>query len=343
MYDYAHCLSDYIEGVTHSLCTLEFEVHRALYDWILEALNLPRALPHQYEFSKLKIGYTVMSKRKMLKFVQEGIVDGWDDPRMFTLCGFRRRGVPAATLRKFAISTGITKFNSLTDPAVFEHVLREDLNQTALRRLGVLRPLKLVLTNIEEGKVIEFDAVNNPGDPAAGTRKIAFTREILIDADDFMEAPPPKYFRLKPGGEVRLKYACIINCREVVKDAAGAVVELRCTADLESRSGGPNAARKVKGTIHWVSASHCLEAEVRLYDRLFTVEDPDASEDLNAVINPSSLEVVRAKLESSLGEARRDQRYQLERVGYFTLDEKDSAPGRPVFNRTITLKDTWRK
>jgi glutaminyl-tRNA synthetase len=341
MYDYAHCLSDYIEGVTHSLCTLEFEVHRPLYDWILEALALPRALPHQYEFSKLKIGYTVMSKRKMLKFVQDGIVDGWDDPRMFTLSGFRRRGVPAATLRKFAVGTGVTKFNSLTSPAVFEHVLREDLNLTALRRLGVLRPLKVVLTNLEAGQVIELDAVNNPGDPGAGTRKIAFTREIFIEADDFMEIPPPKYFRLKPGGEVRLKYACIITCNEVVRDASGAVAELRCTADLDSRSGGPNAARKVKGTIHWVSATHCLEAEVRLYDRLFTVEDPEAADDLNSVINPSSLEAVTAKLELSLGESRLEERYQFERVGYFALDPKDTRPGRPVFNRTIALKDTW--
>jgi len=343
MYDYAHCLSDYIEGITHSLCTLEFEVHRPLYDWILQALDLPRALPHQYEFSKLKIGYTVMSKRKMLKFVQEGIVDGWDDPRMFTLSGFRRRGVPAPSLRKFAMGTGITKFNSLTDPAVFEHGLREDLNVTALRRMGVLRPLRLVLTNIEPGRVIEFDAVNNPGDAAAGTRKVAFTREIFIDAEDFMETPPPKYFRLKPGGDVRLKYACIVTCQEVIKDAAGSVVEVRCVADLESRSGGPNAARKVKGTIHWVSATNCLDAEVRLYDRLFTVEDPDASEDLNAVINPASLEIVRAKLETSLADARQDQRFQFERVGYFALDPKDSKPGLPVFNRTITLKDTWNK
>jgi glutaminyl-tRNA synthetase len=343
MYDFAHCLSDYIEGVTHSLCTLEFEVHRPLYDWILEALSLPRALPHQYEFSKLKIGYTVMSKRRMLKFVQEGIVDGWDDPRMFTLSGFRRRGVPAASLRKFAMGTGVTKFNSLTDPAVFEHVLREDLNVSALRRLGVLRPVKVVLTNLEAGKEIELDAVNNPGDPGAGTRKLSFTREVYIDAEDFMEAPPPKYFRLKPGGEVRLKYACIISCQEVVRDASGSVVELRCTADLDSRAGGPNAARKVKGTIHWVSATRCLDAEVRLYDRLFTVEDPDASEDLNSVINPHSIEVVRAKLELSLAGATLGERYQLERVGYFSLDPKDSAPGKPVFNRTITLKDTWKK
>jgi glutaminyl-tRNA synthetase len=241
------------------------------------------------------------------------------------------------------MGTGVTKFNSLTDPAVFEHVLREDLNVSALRRLGVLRPVKVVLTNLEAGKEIELDAVNNPGDPGAGTRKLSFTREVYIDAEDFMEAPPPKYFRLKPGGEVRLKYACIISCQEVVRDASGSVVELRCTADLDSRAGGPNAARKVKGTIHWVSATRCLDAEVRLYDRLFTVEDPDASEDLNSVINPHSIEVVRAKLELSLAGATLGERYQLERVGYFSLDPKDSAPGKPVFNRTITLKDTWKK
>jgi glutaminyl-tRNA synthetase len=343
MYDYAHCLSDYIEGVTHSLCTVEFEVHRPLYDWMLAALDLPRALPHQYEFAKLKIGYTVMSKRKMLQFVQEKVVSGWDDPRMFTLSGFRRRGVPASALRKFAIGTGVTKFDSLTDPAVFEHVLREDLNLTALRRLAVLRPVKVVLTNIPAGEVIEFDAVNNPGDPAAGVRKIAFTRELFIDAEDFMEAPPPKYFRLKPGGEVRLKYACIIACQEAVKDAAGAIVELRCTADLDSRTGGPNAAKKVKGTIHWVSATRCLEAEVRLYDRLFTVEDPDAGDDLKRFINPNSLEVVAAKLELSLAEARPEHRYQFERIGYFALDAKDSKAGKPIFNRTIALKDTWAR
>jgi glutaminyl-tRNA synthetase len=340
MYDYAHCLSDYIEGVTHSLCTLEFEVHRALYDWILESLDLPRALPHQYEFARLKIGYTVMSKRKMLQFVEGKIVSGWDDPRMFTLSGFRRRGVPASSLRRFAIGTGITKFNSLTDPAVFEHILREDLNLTALRRLAVLRPVKVVLANIPPGEVIELDAINNPGDPAAGIRKLPLTREVFIESDDFMENPPAKYFRLRPGGEVRLKYACIITCQEVVKDASGAVVELRCTADLDSRTGGPNASRKVKGTIHWVSATHSFEAEVRLYDRLFTVEDPDAGDDLLKFVNPHSLEIVTARLEPSLRDAHPDHRYQFERLGYFAPDEKDSRPGSPVFNRTIALKDT---
>jgi glutaminyl-tRNA synthetase len=343
MYDYAHCLSDYIEGVSHSLCTLEFVVHRPLYDWVLESLSLPGPLPHQYEFARLKIGYTVMSKRKMLQFVAEGIVSGWDDPRMFTLSGFRRRGVPPGTLRRFAMGTGITKFDSLTDPAVLEHILREDLNVTALRRLAVLRPLKVVLTNIPAGEVIELEALNNPGDPSSGVRKLPLTRELFIDTDDFMESPPPKYFRLRPGGEVRLKYACIITCQQVVKDPSGAPVELHCIADLDSRTGGPNASRKVKGTIHWVSATHSFEAEVRLYDRLFTVEDPDAGEDLKQFVNPKSLEVLTGRLELALREATPDHRFQFERLGYFAPDPKDSRPGHPVFNRTITLKDTWAK
>jgi glutaminyl-tRNA synthetase len=347
LYDFAHCLSDYIEGVTHSICTLEFEVHRPLYDWILESLDLPRALPHQYEFARLSLGYTVMSKRKLLQLVQEKIVSGWDDPRMPTISGLRRRGVPAAALRNFAYHIGVTKFNGLTDVAVLEHAIREDLNATALRRLAVLRPVKLVLTNIPAGETIECTAVNNPGDETAGTRKLALTREIFIESEDFMEVPAPKYFRLKPGGEVRLKYACIIKCDEVVKDAAGKITELRCTADLDSRTGGPTAAKKVKGTIHWVSATHAIDAEVRLYDRLFTVPEPDADGDFKQHINPHSLEVVTAKLEPSLQEARADQRFQFERLGYFALDPKDSRPlplaSGLVFNRTITLRDTWAK
>jgi len=343
LYDFAHCLSDYIEGVTHSICTLEFEVHRPLYDWILEGLDLPRALPHQYEFARLSLGYTVMSKRKLLQLVQEKIVTGWDDPRMPTISGLRRRGVPAAALRNFAYHIGVTKFNGLTDAAVLEHAIREDLNVTALRRLAVLRPVKLVLTNIPASETIECTAVNHPGDETAGTRKLALTREIFIESDDFMEVPAPKYFRLKPGGEVRLKYACIIKCDEVVKDAAGKITELHGTADLDSRTGGPTAAKKVKGTIHWVSAAHAIEAEVRLYDRLFTVPEPDADGDFKQHINPHSLEVVTAKLEPSLQEARADQRFQFERLGYFTLDPKDAQPGKPVFNRTITLRDTWAK
>jgi glutaminyl-tRNA synthetase len=343
MYDFAHCLSDYIEGITHSVCTLEFEVHRPLYNWILEQLDLPRPLPHQYEFARLSLGYTVMSKRKLLQLVQEKIVSGWDDPRMPTLCGLRRRGVPAGAVRHFACHIGVTKFNSLTDVAVLEHAIREDLNKTALRRLAVLRPVKVVLTNLPANHVIECAAVNNPEDAGAGTRPVPLTRELFIENDDFMEIPPPKYFRMRPGGEVRLKYACIVKCDEVVKDAAGKIVELRCTADLDSRTGGPNAARKVKGTIHWVSAPLGVDAEVRLYDRLFTVAEPDADGDFKQFINPHSLEVVAAKLEPSLKDARTDQRYQFERLGYFAFDAGDSRPGQPVFNRTITLKDLWAK
>ena len=342
MYDFAHCLSDYIEGITHSICTLEFEVHRPLYDWILEHLGLPRPLPHQYEFARLSLGYTVMSKRKLLQLVNEGLVSGWDDPRMPTISGLRRRGVTPQALREFAYNIGITKYNGLTDVAVLEHSIREDLNHRALRRLAVLRPLKLVITNYPEGKVEELDAVNNPEDPGAGTRKLPFSRELFIERDDFMETPPPKYFRLRPGGEVRLKYAYIIKCEEVLKDAAGNVSEVRCTADLESKSGGANAGRKVKGTIHWVSAAHAVEAQVRLYDRLFTVAEPDAGGDFKQHLNPHSLEVVTAKAEPSLREAVPEQRYQFERLAYFALD-KDSRPGKPVFNRTITLKDTWAK
>ena len=342
MYDFAHCLSDYIEGITHSICTLEFEVHRPLYDWILDTLELPRPLPHQYEFARLSLGYTVMSKRKLLQLVQEKIVTGWDDPRMPTISGIRRRGVPPEALRAFAYNIGITKYNGVTDVAVLEYAIRENLNKRALRRLAVLRPIKVVLTNYPEGKVEELDAVNNPENEGAGTRKIPFSRELFIDRDDFMESAPPKFFRLKPGGEVRLKYAYIIKCDEVVKDADGKIVELRCTADLDSKTGGATANRKVKGTIHWVSAAHAVDAEVRLYDRLFTVPEPDAGGDFKSFLNPNSLEVITAKCEPSLKSAQPESRYQFERLAYFTLD-KDSRPEKLVFNRTITLKDTWAK
>src|ERR1051325_2647319 len=267
MYDFAHCLSDYIEGVTHSICTLEFEVHRPLYDWILESLDLSRPLPHQYEFARLNLSYTVMSKRKLLQLVNERIVNGWDDPRMPTISGMRRRGVTPESLRHFAYNVGVTKYNGVTDVAVLEFAIREDLNKRALRRLAVLRPVKVVITNYPEGQLEELDAVNNPEDPNAGTRKIPFSRELFIEQDDFMENPPPKYFRLRPGGEVRLKYAFIIKCDEVVKDGSGKIVELRCTADLDSKTGGATAGRKVKGTIHWVSAPTAVEVSVRLYDR----------------------------------------------------------------------------
>jgi glutaminyl-tRNA synthetase len=343
MYDFAHCLSDYIEGITHSICTLEFEVHRPLYDWILQELDLPRPLPHQYEFARLNFNYTVLSKRKLLQLVQEKIVSGWDDPRMPTLAGMRRRGIPASALRRFAYNVGVTKFNSVSDIASLEHVIREDLNKAAQRRFAVLRPIKVVLSNIPAGETIELDAVNNPDDPNAGSRKLILTREVFIDSDDFMETPPPKYFRLRPGGEVRLKYAFIIKCDEVVKDASGNVTEIRCTADMDSRSGGPNAGRKVKGTIHWVSATHSIDAEVRLYDRLFTVPEPDAGGDFKEFINPKSLESITAKLEPALKDAVGGEHYQFERLAYFTPDSKDSKPDKLVFNRTITLRDTSAK
>ena len=342
MYDWAHTLSDYIEGITHSVCTLEFEVHRPLYEWILDAFELPEPRPHQYEFARLNLTYAVMSKRKLIQLVNDKLVNGWDDPRMLTISGLRRRGVPASVLRAFAYNVGITKYPSMTDMALLEHTLRDELNRTAARRLAVLRPIKVVLTNYPEGQVEELDAVNNPEDANAGTRKVPFSRELFIDHDDFMESPPPKYFRLRPGGEVRLKYAYIIKCEEVVKDAAGDVVELRCSVDLESKSGGATSNRKVKGTIHWVSATHVIGAEVRLYDRLFTVPEPDAGGDFKSFINPHSLEVVTAKCEPALAKARPEERYQFERLGYFALDP-DSAHDKQVWNRTITLKDTWAK
>ena len=342
LYDFAHGLSDYIEGITHSICTLEFEVHRPLYDWILDSLDLSRPQPHQFEFARLNLNYTVMSKRKLLQLVEDKLVTGWDDPRMPTISGIRRRGVTASALRSFAYNIGITKYNGLTDVGVLEHAIRNEFNKNALRRLAVLRPLKVVITNYPEGQVGELSAVNNPEAPETGSRAVPFSREIYIEQDDFREVPPPKYFRLKPGGEVRLKYAYIIKCEEVIKDAAGNIVELRCTADLDSKSGGATSSRKVKGTIHWVSALHAVDAEVRLYDRLFTVEEPDAGGDFKSFLNPHSLEVITAKCEPSLADATPELRYQFERLAYFALDA-DSKPGKLVFNRTITLKDTWAK
>jgi glutaminyl-tRNA synthetase len=343
LYDFAHCLSDYIEGVTHSLCTLEFEVHRPLYDWILQSLELPRSLPHQYEFAKLILSYTVFSKRRLLQLVEEGFVSGWDDARMPTVSGARRRGIPASAIRRLAAMVGVTKYDSVTDIAVFEHAIREELNPIAARRLAVLRPIKIVLTNIPAGETIECDATNHPQDEHSTTRKIALTREVFIESEDFAEVPPPKYFRLKPGGEVRLKYACIIRCDEILKDVSGEIAELCCTADLTTRAGGANVNRKVKGTLHWVSATECIDAEVRLYDRLFTIAEPGATDDFKKYLNPHSLDVITAKLEASLAHAGVHDHFQFERVGYFMMDAKDSAPGKPVFNRTITLKDTWAK
>ncbi len=343
LYDYAHCLSDYIEGITHSLCSLEFEVHRPLYDWILENLDLPRPLPKQYEFAKLRPSYMIVSKRKLLQLVNEGLVTGWDDPRMPTLSGLRRRGVPASAIRKLVHSVGVTKYESVTEIALLEHAIRDDLNKAAERRMAVLRPIKIVLTNIAPGDSIECEAVNNPQSDTPTTRKMNLTRDLFIESDDFAEVPPPKYFRLKPGGDVRLKYACIIHCDEVVKDASGAVVEIRCTADLTTRKGGPNSDRKVKGTIHWVSSSEAIDAEVRLYDRLFTVAEPDADGDFRRHFNPQSLETIGAKLEPALAHIGADAVVQFERLGYFTLDAIDSKSGALVFNRTITLRDNWAK
>ncbi|HEX3619669.1 MAG TPA: glutamine--tRNA ligase/YqeY domain fusion protein [Candidatus Udaeobacter sp.] len=342
MYDWAHTLSDYIEGITHSVCTLEFEVHRPLYNWILDALELPEPRPHQYEFARLNLTYAVVSKRKLIQLVNEKLVNGWDDPRMLTISGLRRRGVTASVLRTFAYNIGITKYPSLTDMALLEHTMRDEFNRIATRRLVVLRPVKVVLTNYPEGKIEELDAINNPEDANGGTRKIPFGRELYIERDDFMETPPPKFFRLRPGGEVRLKYAYIIKYDEVVKDRAGNVIELRCTVDLESKSGGPTAGRKIKGTIHWVSAAHAIDAEVRLYDRLFTVPESDSGSDFKSFINSNSLEVVNAKCEPALGDARPEERYQFERLGYFALDP-DSTREKQIWNRTVTLRDTWAK
>jgi len=342
LYDFAHCLSDYLEGITHSICTLEFEVHRPLYDWILDNLDLPRPLPKQYEFAKLIPSYMIVSKRKLIQLVNEKIVTGWDDPRLPTISGIRRRGVPASALRNFAMGVGVTKYISITDIAVYEHAIREELNKIALRRLAVLRPIKVVITNYPEGKVEELDAVNNPEDENAGKRKIPFSRELYIERDDFMENAVPKFFRLKPSGEVRLKYAYIIKCDEVVKDAGGNITELRCTADLDSKTGGPTSNRKIKGTIHWVSATHAIDAEVHLYDRLFTEAEPEKDgRDFKSVLNPHSLEVITAKCEPSLKDAKPTERYQFERLAYFTLDKESG--GKLIFNRTITLRDTWAK
>ncbi len=342
MYDWAHTLSDYIEGITHSICTLEFEVHRPLYDWILDALEIPEPRPHQYEFARFNLTYTVMSKRKLIQLVNEKLVNGWDDPRMLTISGLRRRGVTPTVLRALAYNVGITKYPSMTDMALLEHTIRDELNRAAMRRMVVLRPIKIVLTNYPEEKIEELDAINNPEDPNAGTRKIPFSRELYIERDDFMETPPPKYFRLRPGGEVRLKYAYIIKCEEAVKDDADNVTELRCSIDLESKSGGPTAGRKVKGTIHWVSAAHAMDAEVRLYDRLFTVPEPDSGGDFKSFMNSNSLQVANAKCEPTLANARPEEPYQFERLGYFALDPASTGE-KQIWNRTVTLRDTWAK
>jgi glutaminyl-tRNA synthetase len=342
MYDFAHPLSDAIEGITHSICTLEFEDHRPLYDWLIEHCRT-EAVPHQYEFARLNLNYTVMSKRRLLQLVTDGRVAGWDDPRMPTLSGLRRRGVPPEAIRAFSASVGVAKRNSTVDVGMLEHAIRDDLNRRAPRVMAVLRPLKVVIENWPAGRVDELEAVNNPEDASMGTRRVPFAGELWIEQDDFREVPPPKYFRLSPGREVRLRWGYFVTCTGVVKDDRGNVVEVRCTYDPETRGGSAPDGRKVKATIHWVSAAHAVDAEVRLYDRLFAAEEPGGDEWL-AQLNPTSLEVLRGcKLEASLADAAPGSRWQFERVGYFCVDPVDSRPGAPVWNRTVTLKDTWAK
>jgi glutaminyl-tRNA synthetase len=345
-YDWAHGQSDSIEGVTHSICTLEFEVHRPLYDWFLVQLGIHR--PRQIEFARLNVSHTVLSKRKLLHLVREKRVDGWDDPRLPTISALRRRGYPPAAVRRFAELVGVAKVQSIVDTAFLESCVREELNLTSPRAMAVLRPLRIVLTNYPEGQSELLDCVNNPEDPASGTRRVPFSRVLYVEADDFLENPPKKFFRLSPGREVRLRYAYFITCREVVKDpATGEVVELRCTYDPETRGGDAPDGRSPKATLHWVSAEHAVEAEVRLYETLFTKRDPgetEEGEDWISNLNPKSLEVIRgARLEPMLREASPGSRWQFERMGYFCADTKDSRPGAPVFNRTVTLRDTWAR
>jgi glutaminyl-tRNA synthetase len=358
MYDWAHGFEDSVEGITHSICTLEFENHRPLYDWFIDAVNEGRTddgsgpwgrkihHPQQIEFARLNLTYTVMSKRKLLKLVKENYVRGWDDPRMPTISGMRRRGYSPAGIRQFCKLIGVNKFNSTVDVALLEHCLREDLNRTSPRVMAVLHPLKVVIDNYPEGQVEELDAINNPEDPAAGTRKVPFSRELYIEQEDFMEEPPKKFFRMAPGREVRLRYAYFITCNSVVKDAAGKVTELHCTYDPATRGGDAPDGRKVKATLHWVSAAWAQKAEVRLYDSLFTTPNPDDApegRDFTANLNPRSLETLAdCYVEPSLANAAPLNRYQFERLGYFCVDP-DSTPGNLVFNRTVTLKDTWAK
>ncbi len=345
MYDWAHGLEDSIEGITHSMCTLEFENHRPLYDWFLDALGIFH--PRQIEFARLEMTYTVLSKRRLRRLVEEGHVSGWDDPRMPTLGGLRRRGYTPEAIRAFSREVGVAKFNSVIDVTRLENALRADLNRRAERRMAVLDPLKVVITNYPEGRTEQLEAINNPEDDAAGTRPVPFGRELYIERDDFMEHPPRKFFRLAPGREVRLRYAYFITCTDVVKDDDGNLVELHCTYDPATRGGDAPDGRKVKATLHWVAAADAVDAEVRLYDHLFATEDPDdvgEGEDFTANLNPASLVVVAgAKLEPSLADVAADQRVQFERLGYFCLDAVDSNPGRLVFNRAVTLKDTWAK
>jgi glutaminyl-tRNA synthetase len=346
MYDYAHPLEDAIEGITHSICTLEFEDHRPFYDWIIDALELPEPHPQQIEFARLNLSFTVMSKRKLLQLVQEGVVRGWDDPRMPTISGLRRRGYTPEAIRDFAERIGVAKRESVVDVQLLEYCLREDLNRRALRKFAVLRPLKLVVENYPEGQVEEFDVPNNPEDPTAGTRKVPFSRLLWIERDDFREEPPPKYYRLFPGNEVRLRSAYLVRCTGVIKDEGGDVVEVHCTYDPKTRGGSTPDGRKVQATLHWLSAPHARAAEVRLYDRLLTTPDAggvEAGMDWKAHINTASLEVlIGCWVEPSLRDARTEERFQFERLGYFCVDP-DSTAGKLVFNRTVTLRDTWAK
>jgi glutaminyl-tRNA synthetase len=346
MYDFAHGLEDAIERVTHSICTLEFEVHRPLYDWLLDQLDVP-CHPQQIEFARLNLTYTVMSKRKLLELVKNGVVSGWDDPRMPTVCGLRRRGFTPASIREFCRRIGVTKTDSLTDIALLEHCIREELNESAIRAMAVLDPIKLVVTNYPEGQAEMLEGVNNPADPQSGVREIPFSRELYIEREDFMEEAPKKYYRLKPGQEVRLRYGYLVTCTGCVKDpATGAVTEVLCTYDPATRGGNAPDGRRVKGTIHWVSAAHAADAEVRLYDRLFNVERPDDVPEgghFTDHLNPDSQRMVHAKVEPMLARAASGERFQFERTGYFIVDAKDAAPGRPVFNRIVALRDSWAK
>jgi len=342
MYDFAHTLSDAFEGITHSLCTLEFEDHRPLYDWFLDQLK-PEHRPRQIEFSRLNLAYTITSKRKLNQLIENGVVLGWDDPRMPTIAGMRRRGYPAAAVRDFVKRGGVTKKDKLIEMGVLENSIREELGETAERRMAVLRPLKVVLTNYPEDQVEIMQAMNHPANPDMGTRDMPFSRELWIEQDDFLEEAPRKFFRLKPGGEVRLRFGYIIKCEEVVKDDDGNVVELRCTYDPDTRSGTGTSDRKVKGTIHWVSASHGIPANVRLYDRLFTVPDPNAVDDFMTALNADSLDTVEAILEPALADLAVGKAVQFERLGYFCADSTDHSAESPVINRIVTLRDSWAK
>ena len=341
MYDYAHGQSDSIEKVTYSMCSLEFADHQPLYNWFIQQLGIFPS--QQIEFDRLSLTYTIMSKRKLRRLVEERFVSGWDDPRIPTLGGLRRRGYTPEAIRNFVGAVGVSRTNGIVDLAMLEHFVREDLNKRAPRVMAVLRPLKVVIENYPEGQVEDMDAVNNPEDESAGTRKVPFSKVLYIEEDDFRETPPPKYFRLSPGREVRLRYGYLVRCTSVVKDEKGEVIEVHCTYDPATRGGNTPDGRKVKSTIHWVSAGHAVDAEVRVYDTLFTKENPDEAEDFTANLNPNSLEVIpRAKLEPSLAGAAPGSRYQFERLGYFCVDS-DSGPGKVVFNRTVALKDTWAK